>query len=54
MLSANLWRMKSHKSGQVYHIGLPRKAYHSSKVGSSWYDQAMQIYVLSVKCGPTI
>ena len=32
MPSSNLWRTKSQRSGQVYHIALPREAYYSSQV----------------------
>ena len=32
MLSSNLWRMKSQRSGQVYYTVLPREAYYSSQV----------------------
>ena len=32
MPSSNLWHTKSQKSGQVYHIVLPREAYYISQV----------------------
>ena len=32
MLSSNLWRTKSRRSGQIYHIVLPREAYYSSQL----------------------
>ena len=31
-LSSNLWHKKRQRSGQVYHIVLPREAYYSSQV----------------------
>ena len=34
MPSSNSWRTKNQRSGQVYHIVLPREAYYSSQVSS--------------------
>ena len=46
MLSLNLWRTKSQKSGQIYRTVLPRKAYYSSTCMSAInkrHDQAMRM-----------